>query len=71
MIRRMPGPRSRANEEAFERFYLGWDDFMQDRPRNPPAGWTLRERDLYFRGHSAAHAAAERFRAGARVRGAS
>ena len=46
----------------FERYGRGWDDFMQARARNPPTGWSLRERDLYFKGFGAARDAAERFR---------
>ncbi len=57
-------PTREEKRDAFEKFGKGWDDFMNDRPRNPPAGWGFRERDLYFRGH----AAAERFRSGAEER---
>ena len=61
----LQGGEARAEKRhAFEKWYAGWDAFMQDRPDTLPAdaGWPPADRDLFHQGHAAATLAAERFR---------
>ena len=47
-------PSRDEKRQAFEKFYQGWRDCMEDRPRFAPPTWPEADRQWYHRGYKKA-----------------